>query len=100
MVELNNPFIFTGSCNCGCEKRLTVGSEIAAEIRAGLFKELGITCCGGVAYNKLLSKLVAGTHKPNQQTTLYPQSVNTLMSNLKGVRSIQGSFYSICLVCF
>ncbi|XP_053405434.1 DNA polymerase iota-like isoform X2 [Mercenaria mercenaria] len=79
-----------GTCTCGCRERLAVGSHIAEEIRAGLLKELGITCCGGIAHNKLLSKLVAGTYKPNQQTTLFPDKVNILMSSLNSVRSIQG----------
>lgn len=79
----------TGSV-CGCEQQLVVGSHIAAEIREGLFKELGITSCGGIAHNKLLSKLVAGTHKPNQQTTLFPRDVGTLMAQLNSVRCIPG----------
>ena len=78
------------SCSCGCHERLKVGSQIAADIREGLFKELGITCCGGIAHNKLLSKLVAGAHKPNQQTTLFPESTSALMASLNSVRNIPG----------
>lgn len=82
------------SCSCGCHERLRVGSQLAADIREGLFKELGITCCGGIAHNKLLSKLVAGTHKPNQQTTLFPENTSVLMSSLRSVRNIPGIGHS------
>ena len=87
--------VISDSCSCGCHERLRVGSQVAADIREGLFKELGITCCGGIAHNKLLSKLVAGTHKPNQQTTLFPESTNTLMSSLKSVRNIPGTVFTL-----
>ncbi|XP_046545340.1 DNA polymerase iota-like isoform X2 [Haliotis rubra] len=77
-------------CSCGCRIRLAVGSQIAADIREALHLELGITCCAGIAHNKLLAKLVAGTHKPNQQTTLFPDSVFTLLSSLSQARSLPG----------
>ncbi|XP_078685940.1 DNA polymerase iota-like isoform X2 [Branchiostoma floridae x Branchiostoma belcheri] len=70
--------------------RLACGSQIAAEMRQTLHSELGITCCAGIAHNKLLAKLVAGQHKPNQQTTLLPEGVGQLMGTLKTVRNIPG----------
>ena len=79
-------------CGCGCHQRLTVGSQVAADIREGLCSELGITSCGGVAVNKLLSKLVASQHKPNQQTTLFPEQTKNLMGELTNVRQIPGEF--------
>ena len=84
-----------GLCGCGCYDRLLEGSRVAAEIRSSLESELGITCCAGIAHNKLLSKLVAGTHKPNQQTTLLPHMVPTLMAGLNSVRSIPGTPYIV-----
>ncbi|KAL3865939.1 hypothetical protein ACJMK2_043284 [Sinanodonta woodiana] len=86
------------SCKCGCHTRLAVGSQIAEDIRDALFHELGITCCGGISYNKLLSKLVAGTHKPNQQTTLFPEQTQELLKSLKHVRQIPGVGWSTCKV--
>ncbi|CAH1253906.1 POLI [Branchiostoma lanceolatum] len=70
--------------------RLVCGSQIAGEMRETLHSELGITCCAGIAHNKLLAKLVAGRHKPNQQTTLLPEGVQPLMGTLKTVRNIPG----------
>lgn len=77
-------------CTCGCYERILIGSHIAEEIRAALYKEMGITCCAGIAHNKLLSKLVGEQHKPNQQTTLFPHRVLTFMSKLPKARSIPG----------
>lgn len=67
-----------------------IGSNIAEEIRAALYKEMGITCCAGIAHNKLLSKLVGEQHKPNQQTTLFSHHALTFMSKLPKARSIPG----------
>ncbi|KAF4074826.1 hypothetical protein AMELA_G00243390 [Ameiurus melas] len=63
---------------------LALGSVIASELREVLFSRLGLTSCAGVASSKMLAKLVSGTFKPNQQTTLLPQSVPKLMSGLSG----------------
>ncbi|XP_071964352.1 DNA polymerase iota-like [Antedon mediterranea] len=77
-------------CSCGCYERLAIGSHIASEMRAGLKESLGLTSCAGISHNKLLSKLVAGTHKPNQQTVLFPHQVDTLLLSLKSVQQIPG----------
>ncbi|CAH1796184.1 unnamed protein product, partial [Owenia fusiformis] len=82
--------ITVSQCYCGCHKRLLIGSQIAAEIRKSLHQELGITCCAGIAHNKLLAKLVGATHKPNQQTVLLPEFITELMVSLKDVRKIPG----------
>ncbi|KAH3837240.1 hypothetical protein DPMN_110621, partial [Dreissena polymorpha] len=79
-----------GTCDCGCTQRLVIGSQIAAEIRAGLQSELGITCCAGISHNKLLAKLVASCFKPNQQTVLLPCHAPQLLSKLESVRQIPG----------
>ncbi|XP_069681563.1 DNA polymerase iota [Periplaneta americana] len=77
-------------CECGCRNRLCVGSHIASEIRSEIKDVLGITCCAGIAHNKLLAKLVCATHKPNDQTTIFPCNALALLSNLENVRSIPG----------
>ncbi|XP_033749391.1 DNA polymerase iota-like isoform X2 [Pecten maximus] len=77
-------------CTCGCRERLTIGSQISADIRDALYQELDITCCAGISYNKLLSKLVAGKHKPNQQTTLFPEQTAQFMATVGQVRRIPG----------
>ncbi|KAL0979635.1 hypothetical protein UPYG_G00187560 [Umbra pygmaea] len=70
--------------------RLAVGSHIAAELRAAIHSNLGLTGCAGIATSKLLAKLVSGTFKPNQQTTLLPESVQYLVGSLSGVHKIPG----------
>ncbi|CAM9202039.1 unnamed protein product [Phaeothamnion confervicola] len=69
-------------CRCGCADRLAAASQIAGELRRGLLEELGYTCCAGIAYNKLAAKLATELHKPNQQTTLLPQYVPTILAAL------------------
>lgn len=81
-------------CDCGCQERLIVGSEIANDIRSALYDELGVTCCAGISYNKLLSKLVGEQHKPNQQTTLFPHQTQTFMSSMKKASKIPGKYGS------
>ncbi|CAM4545107.1 unnamed protein product [Leuciscus chuanchicus] len=73
--------------------RLAVGSVIAAEMRQAIFSMLGLTGCAGIASNKLLAKLVSGTFKPNQQTTLLPYSTAELMSSLTGLIRVPGIGY-------
>ncbi|XP_043931098.1 DNA polymerase iota isoform X2 [Protopterus annectens] len=70
--------------------RLAIGSQIAAEIRAAIHDRLDLTGCAGIASNKLISKLVSGTFKPNQQTVLLPESVLTLMNSLPELRKVPG----------
>lgn len=78
------------SCECGCEKRLTIGSRLAREIRQKLFDELQITSCAGIAHNKILSKIVGAKNKPNKQTVLIPSCANDMMIGLDSIRSIPG----------
>ncbi|XP_068576890.1 DNA polymerase iota [Cebidichthys violaceus] len=70
--------------------RLALGSHMAAELRDAIHSKLGLTGCAGVATNKLLAKLVSGTFKPNQQTTLLPGNVGDIMGCLSGVRKVPG----------
>ncbi|XP_018426472.1 PREDICTED: DNA polymerase iota [Nanorana parkeri] len=71
-------------------RRLVAGSHIAADIRAAVHSRLGLTSCAGIACNKVLSKLVAGTFKPNQQTVLFPESSSHLINSLNHVQRIPG----------
>jgi len=77
-------------CECGCKNRLCVGSYIAGEMRSEICNTLGITSCAGVAHNKLLAKLVCATHKPNQQTTVFPCNSLALVSGLQNIRGVPG----------
>ncbi|PNF25733.1 hypothetical protein B7P43_G14157 [Cryptotermes secundus] len=77
-------------CECGCKNRLCVGSHIAGEMRSEIHNILGITSCAGISCNKLLAKLVCATHKPNQQTTVFPCNSLALVSSLQNVSGIPG----------
>lgn len=67
------------NCDCGCEMRLKIGTQIAQEIRNLIKNEFQLTTCAGIAHNKLLAKIVGSTHKPNQQTVLFPNSAYELL---------------------
>lgn len=77
----------------GTQRRFIVGSHVAAELRAAVYSRLGMTGCAGIASNKLLSKLVSGTFKPNQQTVLFPESCEHLIHSLNHVHKIPGIGY-------
>lgn len=78
------------SCECGCVCRLNMGSVIAAEIRQCIRDEVGLTCCAGIAHNKLLAKLAGAQYKPNEQTVVYPNSAAQLLFSLSDIRLIPG----------
>jgi DNA polymerase iota len=56
--------------------RLALASHLAHYLRTRLASDMGYTATVGVSTNKLLSKLVGNTHKPNAQTTLVPPYVS------------------------
>ncbi|XP_056233086.1 DNA polymerase iota isoform X1 [Seriola aureovittata] len=70
--------------------RLALGSHIAAELREAIHSKLGLTGCAGIATNKLLAKLVSGTFKPNQQTTLLPENLSDILGCLSSLRKVPG----------
>ncbi|XP_017058458.1 DNA polymerase iota [Drosophila ficusphila] len=78
------------ACDCGCAQRLAIGTRIAQEIREEIKLRLGITCCAGIAYNKLLAKLVGSSHKPNQQTVLVSTYAEQFMRELGDLKRITG----------
>ncbi|KAM7359638.1 DNA polymerase iota isoform 1-T2 [Cochliomyia hominivorax] len=78
------------ACNCGCAQRLALGTQIAQEIRKELFDKLGVTCCAGISYNKLLAKLVGSQYKPNQQTVLVSLHAEQFMRELGELNRITG----------
>ncbi|KAH8383852.1 hypothetical protein KR009_010897 [Drosophila setifemur] len=78
------------ACDCGCAQRLAIGTRIAQEIREELKLRLGITCCAGISYNKLLAKLVGSANKPNQQTVLVSTYAEQFMRELGCLKRITG----------
>lgn len=82
--------IVKNKCICGCNERLKLGSIIAKEIRDKIKEILKLTCSAGIGHNKLVAKLVSSEHKPDQQTTILPSALLTLMLSLSKVQSIPG----------
>ncbi|KAB0792064.1 hypothetical protein PPYR_14025 [Photinus pyralis] len=74
--------------------KLAYGAVIAEEIRAAVFRETGYTCSAGIAHNKILAKLAAGLNKPNRQTLLPQDGVESLYKDLpvRKIRSLGGKF--------
>ena len=92
--EAKSPFVghvYGGAenhCDCGCFERLSAGSAVAQELRDAIAREFNLKTCAGIAHNKLLAKLVGSVHKPDQQTTLFPNDAHALLCNLDGVGKI------------
>ncbi|KND87693.1 N-acetyltransferase eso1 [Tolypocladium ophioglossoides CBS 100239] len=62
---------------------ILVGSEIVRTVRARIREKLGYTCSGGIASNKLLSKLGSGFKKPNCQTVVRHRAVHAFLADFK-----------------
>lgn len=62
---------------------------IAAEIRATIYKEVGITASAGIAPNKFLAKVASDWHKPNGQFVICPDQVEAFVAMLP-VQKIPG----------
>ncbi|KAL0937906.1 sister chromatid cohesion protein eso1 [Colletotrichum truncatum] len=62
---------------------ILIGSEIVRGVRSQILEKLQYTCSGGIAKNKLLSKLGSGHKKPNQQTVIRNRAVDQFLSDFK-----------------
>ena len=58
------------------------GAEIAAEIRAAIQAETGLTCSAGIGPNKLIAKIASDWNKPNGQCLVAPSKVDLFMREL------------------
>jgi len=76
--------------NCECITGLSVGSNIAEEIRNTLKDKFNLTTSAGIAHNKLLSKMVGGKHKPDDQTVISSAGVLELLTSDMMARSLPG----------
>ena len=61
---------------------LPSASAIAAEIRACILAETGLTASAGVSYNKFLAKLASDYRKPNGQYVITPAAGPAFIENL------------------
>lgn len=73
----------------GCSRLLTVGSWVAADIRRIIKSMTGIRTSAGISHTQLISKLISGLHKPDDQTILLPEHVEEFLGPLH-VRVIPG----------
>eukprot|EP00795_Rhopilema_esculentum_P013193 gene13193-4002_t len=62
---------------------LGVGAIVANEMRDAVLERTKFTCSAGIAHNKMLAKLVAGMHKPQQQTVVFFDDVPKLYKTMK-----------------
>ncbi|KAK5998973.1 N-acetyltransferase eso1 [Cladobotryum mycophilum] len=62
---------------------ILIGSEIVRDIRDQVRNKLGYTCSGGIANNKLLSKLGSAFKKPNCQTVVRTRAVQAFLADMK-----------------
>lgn len=62
------------------DKLLLCGAVICDELRSEVFKQLDYSCSGGVAHNKMLSKIASAMHKPNRQTLVPSCAVQNMMA--------------------
>ena len=64
-------------------------SLIAEEIRARIFKEVGLTASVGISINKFIAKVASDYNKPNGQKTVNPEEVLGFLEQLD-VRKFHG----------
>lgn len=55
---------------------------IAKEIRNRIFNELGLTASAGISVNKFVAKIASDFNKPNGQTTILPNEVESFLEKL------------------
>lgn len=68
---------------------LVAGAMQVARLRAAVKSSTGFTLSAGIASNKMLAKLISGTHKPNKQTVLPMEEVQPLLRRLP-LRDLNG----------
>ena len=61
-------------------------TEVAAEIRARILAETGLTASAGIAPNKMLAKIASDLRKPDGQCTIRPAAVAAFMRDLPAGR--------------
>ncbi|KAF1957855.1 DNA/RNA polymerase [Byssothecium circinans] len=62
---------------------MVIASEIVRDVRAQVKEQLGYTCSGGIAKNKMIAKLGSGYKKPNQQTVIRNRAVQHFLGEMK-----------------
>ncbi len=77
-LSLDEAFLDVSNCRL-CEGSATL---IAREIRQRIESTIGITVSAGIAPNKFIAKIASDWNKPNGQTVVTPDQVNSFMEEL------------------
>lgn len=65
------------------KKGLKSATFIAEEIRKKIFNTTGLTASAGISINKFLAKIASDCHKPNGQTTINPDEIQSFLERLE-----------------
>ena len=52
------------------DQKLWLATEIAAQVRTSIFKELGYTASAGISHSKTVAKIACSDNKPNGQSVV------------------------------
>ncbi|KAH8882483.1 DNA/RNA polymerase [Thozetella sp. PMI_491] len=63
-----------------------IGSEIIRGLRAAVREKLKYTCSGGIASNKMLSKLGSGYTKPDRQTVIRNRAIQPFLAGFSATK--------------
>ena len=77
-LSLDEAFLDVTNCR-QCKGSATL---IAKEIRQRIETTVGITVSAGIAANKFIAKIASDWNKPNAQTVVTPDQIDTFMSDL------------------
>lgn len=62
---------------------MLIGAEIIRYVRRTVWERLKYTCSGGIARNKMMSKLGSASNKPNKQTIVRNRAVQQFLGGFK-----------------
>ncbi|TIB70327.1 DNA/RNA polymerase [Wallemia mellicola] len=73
---------------------IQVGAQLVAEARKIMFEKIGYTCSAGISHNKILAKLCSAYKKPDDQTVLRRDAVDSFLGpmSFQKIRSLGGKF--------
>ncbi|KAI5299216.1 DNA-directed DNA polymerase eta rad30, partial [Ascosphaera atra] len=75
---------------------------IVKQVRKAVWDRLSYTCSGGIARNKMISKLGSGCNKPDKQTVVRNRAIQTFLADFKftKIRMLGGKLGKHISACF